>query len=45
VTHVAIYDASTGGNMLAHGALTASKTVDSGDTFTIAAGALSLTLA
>lgn len=45
VTHVAIYDASTGGNMLAHGALTASKTVDSGDTFSIAAGALSLTLA
>lgn len=31
VTHFAIMDASTAGNMLFHGALTASKTVNNGD--------------
>lgn len=31
VTHFGIYDASTGGNLLFHGALTTSKTVNNGD--------------
>jgi len=44
VTHVGILDASSAGNLLFHGALTASKTVDSGVTFSIAAGALDITL-
>ena len=45
VTHMAIMDASTSGNMLMHGALTASKTVDDGDTFKFNAGDLDVTLA
>ena len=31
ITHFAIMDASSGGNMLYHGSLTASKTVNNGD--------------
>ena len=31
VTHFGIFDASSGGNLLFHGALTASKTVNNGD--------------
>lgn len=42
VTHFAIFDAVTGGNMLRHAALTASRAVASGDTATYAAGALTL---
>lgn len=45
VTHIGLWDAVSGGNLLLHGALTASKTVDSGDTFKIAAGDLIVTLA
>ena len=45
ITHVAIFDASTGGNMLWQGALTSSRTVNDGDTIQFAAGALTLTLA
>lgn len=45
VTHVGIFDASTGGNLLWHGPLASSKTVNVGDTFQIAAGSLTLTLA
>ena len=46
VTHIAIMDASgTGGNVLFYGALTTSKTVSSGDQFTISAGNLSISLA
>lgn len=45
VTHAAIMDASTAGNMLFHGALTASKTVGAGDTLTFAAGDISAALA
>lgn len=45
VTHLGIFDASSGGNLLFHGALTASKTVGSGDTFSIAIGALDVTFA
>ena len=42
---VAVFDAATGGNCLWAGALTAAKAIDSGDSLTIAAGALTLTLA
>lgn len=44
VSHVAIFDASTLGNMLAYAALTASKTITSGDVFRIPAGDLDITL-
>lgn len=45
VTHVAIRDAATAGNLLFYGALTASKVVGSGDVFQFAIGALDVTLA
>ena len=46
ISHFAIYDAVTAGNMLIHGALTTPKTVNSGDPAPkIAAGALDITLA
>lgn len=45
VTHFALYDAATDGNMLAHGALTASKTISSGETPRFAAGDLDVSLA
>lgn len=45
ITHAAIHDASSAGNMLFHGALTASKTIDDGDTFKINLGDLDITLA
>jgi hypothetical protein len=38
VTHWATFDASSGGNMLEFGALTASKTITNGDTPKFAAG-------
>jgi hypothetical protein len=44
VSHVAIWDASTAGNMLAYAALTASKTIETGDVFRIPAGDLDITL-
>jgi hypothetical protein len=44
VTYVVIYDAPTGGNLLAFGALTTSQTINSGDTASFAAGALTITL-
>jgi hypothetical protein len=44
VTHIGIYDAASSGNLLFHGALTVSKTVTTGDTFQINAGALTITL-
>jgi hypothetical protein len=42
---VAVFDAATGGNCLWSGALAAARTVDVGDSLTVAASALSLTLA
>lgn len=45
ITHVAIFDASTGGNMLVYGALTTSKTVGTGDTFKVSANNLTVTFA
>ena len=44
VTHIGIYDAKTGGNLLFHGALTVPKTVTTGDTMQINAGALTITM-
>ena len=44
ITHVGIRDAATGGNLLMHSALDASKTVNNGDTFKINAGDLDVTV-
>jgi hypothetical protein len=44
VTHFALFDAVTAGNQLGWGALTASKTIDSGDTPSFAIGELDITL-
>ena len=40
ITHFGIFDALTTGNLLVHGALTAPKTVQNGDTFKFAVGDL-----
>ena len=45
VTHLGIFDASSSGNLLWHGALTADKTIADGDTITFAAGNIDLTMA
>lgn len=45
ITHFAIFDALTTGNMMYHGALTSSKTIETGDVFKIASGSLTVTLA
>lgn len=45
VTHFGLFDASSSGNLLLHGALTASKTIDSGDVFKFATSALTATFA
>jgi hypothetical protein len=45
VAYVGIRDASTGGNLLYHTPLDASKTIATGDVFRVAAGSLSVTLA
>jgi hypothetical protein len=45
VTHFGLYDASTSGNLLFHGALTSSKVIETGDIFKIASTNLSITLA
>jgi len=44
VTHIALWDAPTSGNCLWSGALTASKTVNAGDTVQFAAGAVDITI-
>ena len=44
-THVGIFDASSGGNLIWHGALTASKDLDDGDSINFAVGELDFTLA
>lgn len=43
VTHYALFDAASSGNMLMHGELGTSRAVNDGDTIRIAAGALSIT--
>lgn len=45
ITHVGIFDNSSGGNLLFHGAVTTSKTIESGDTFQVSSGNLTITLA
>lgn len=45
ITHVAIMDASTSGNVLFWGAVTTAKTIESGDTFQVSSGNLSISLA
>lgn len=44
ITHIAIHDAASGGNMLAYASLTASKAIASGDVFRIPAGDIDITL-
>lgn len=43
-SHISLWDASTAGNCLWDGALTASKAVNSGDTFTIPSGSLTVSI-
>ena len=43
VTHCGIYDASTGGNLIAYAALTTSKVIETGDVFRVPAGDLDIT--
>jgi hypothetical protein len=45
VTHFGIFDASTTGNLLWHGALTTPRTVNDTDTLNFAAGSIVLTMA
>jgi hypothetical protein len=45
ITHVAVMDAATSGNVLFYGAVTTSKTIDSGDTFQVTSGNLTISLA
>lgn len=44
ITHIAVFDALTGGNMLVYATLTASKTLSTGDVLRIPAGDLDITL-
>ena len=44
ITHISLYDASTAGNLLFHGAVTTSKTIETGDTFQISTGNLTISL-
>ena len=43
-SHVSIWDAATSGNCIASGAMSASKAVTAGDTFTIPSGDLTVTV-
>lgn len=45
ITHFGIYDASSSGNLLYHGALTSSKLIETGDVFKFAIASVSVTLA
>ena len=45
ITHLAVMDAVSSGNVLFYGALTTSKNIESGDTFQITSGNLTVTLA
>jgi len=44
VTHIGVFDASSGGNLIAYAALTTSKAIDTGDVFRLPAGDLDITL-
>lgn len=45
ISHIGLHDASTGGNLLWHGAMIAAKTIADGDTLEFAIGNIDLTLA
>jgi hypothetical protein len=45
ISHVAIMDADTAGNVLFYGAVTTSKLIETGDTFQISSGNLTISLA
>lgn len=45
ITHIGLYDASTGGNLLLYGVLTASKIIGAGDIFRISVSSLVTTFA
>lgn len=45
VTHLAVMDALSGGNVLYYGQLDSSKLIETGDTFVIQSGNLTITLA
>jgi len=45
VTHVGIFDAASGGNLLMHAALAEAKTIGTNDVFRFAAGAVDISLA
>lgn len=45
ITHVAVMDAATSGNVLFYGAVTTPKTIETGDTFQVASGNLTISLA
>lgn len=45
ITHFGIFDASTSGNLLIHGALTSSKVIESGDILKVAVGDMDITAA
>jgi len=45
ITHVAVMDAPSAGNVLFYGTVTTPKTIESGDTFQVSAGNLTITLA
>lgn len=45
ITHIGIFDASSGGNLLWHGAMIASRIMNNGDVLTFAIGQVTVTLA
>jgi hypothetical protein len=45
ISHFGIFDASTSGNLLIHGALTSSKVIESGDILKVAVGDMDITAA
>ena len=45
ITHVAVMDAATSGNVLFWGAVTTPKTIETGDTFQVTSGNLTIALA
>ena len=44
VSHVGVFDASTGGNLIAYAALTTSKAIDTGDVLRLPANDLDITM-
>lgn len=44
VSHVGVYDASTGGNLIAYAALSTAKAIDTGDVLRVPAGDLDIVL-